>query len=411
MLELRHLRRRRRARGTLAGLHLSRRPAADGRARRRCARLGPSRRHRGRHGNRQDVRLSAARAAARAARDHLDRHAHAAGPAVRPRPAAARRRGRPARCDVARAQGPQQLSVLAPARRRRCATVRATRRRVAALQALDAWGQTSDSGDLTELEDLAEDHALRAQVTSTVDNCLGRECEFFDRCFVLEARRRGAGRGRRDRQSSLAARRSRAEGCGFRRAAAGHRRRDRRRGASAARCRAAVFRLVRRARASSSRLLRDVFAEARVAGVLARVDAALSAVGSRGRRAARRRGAAATAERRGSRRPRRCATRCPTRPHALEALGAELEPLSGVERGLAQLLRALLGLRGAVARHHGRGSERGAALVRSHARARSRCTGRRSTSARRSPRASRRRAACGCSRPRRSRSARTSRIS
>ncbi len=61
---------------------------------------------------------------------------------------------------------------------------------VAALQALDAWGQTSASGDLTELEDLAEDLALRAQVTSTVDNCLGRDCAFAERCFVAEARRR-----------------------------------------------------------------------------------------------------------------------------------------------------------------------------------------------------------------------------
>jgi ATP-dependent DNA helicase DinG len=61
---------------------------------------------------------------------------------------------------------------------------------VAALEALDAWGKSSDSGDLTELEDLADDPALRAQVTSTVDNCLGRDCVFFDRCFVLEARRR-----------------------------------------------------------------------------------------------------------------------------------------------------------------------------------------------------------------------------
>ena len=59
-----------------------------------------------------------------------------------------------------------------------------------ALRALSHWGQTSASGDLTELEDFAEDQALRPIVTSTVDNCLGRDCEFFDRCFVLEARRR-----------------------------------------------------------------------------------------------------------------------------------------------------------------------------------------------------------------------------
>jgi ATP-dependent DNA helicase DinG len=61
---------------------------------------------------------------------------------------------------------------------------------IAALHALDAWGQTSDTGDLTELEDLADDHTLRSQVTSTVDNCLGRNCAFIDRCFVVEARRR-----------------------------------------------------------------------------------------------------------------------------------------------------------------------------------------------------------------------------
>jgi len=61
---------------------------------------------------------------------------------------------------------------------------------LSALHALHAWGNTSDSGDLTELEDLADDHVLRGQVTSTVDNCLGRECEHVDRCFVVEARRR-----------------------------------------------------------------------------------------------------------------------------------------------------------------------------------------------------------------------------
>lgn len=59
-----------------------------------------------------------------------------------------------------------------------------------ALRALSRWGQTSDSGDLTELEDFADDNALRPIATSTVENCLGRDCEFFDRCFVLEARRR-----------------------------------------------------------------------------------------------------------------------------------------------------------------------------------------------------------------------------
>src|SRR5690606_6432862 len=50
--------------------------------------------------------------------------------------------------------------------------------------------RSSRSGDLTELDDLAEDAAQRGAVTSTVDNCVGNRCEFYDRCFVLEARRR-----------------------------------------------------------------------------------------------------------------------------------------------------------------------------------------------------------------------------
>jgi ATP-dependent DNA helicase DinG len=58
------------------------------------------------------------------------------------------------------------------------------------LDALAGWAQTSDSGDLTELDDLPEDFRLRQQITSTLDNCLGSKCEQRDRCFVLEARRR-----------------------------------------------------------------------------------------------------------------------------------------------------------------------------------------------------------------------------
>src|SRR5690606_22088437 len=44
--------------------------------------------------------------------------------------------------------------------------------------------------DLTELDDLPEQHPARGWLTSTVDNCLGGRCEQFTRCFVAEARRR-----------------------------------------------------------------------------------------------------------------------------------------------------------------------------------------------------------------------------
>ena len=134
--------------------------------------------------------------------------------------------GRP--MEVGAAQGPQQLSCAGIGSTRRCARARRDATTVAALQALDAWGQASASGDLTELEDLADDHALRAQVTSTVDNCLGRECALRRSLLRRRSAPPCAGGRCRHRQPSPAARRSLAEGQRVRRAVAGHRRRDRR---------------------------------------------------------------------------------------------------------------------------------------------------------------------------------------
>lgn len=58
------------------------------------------------------------------------------------------------------------------------------------LDALADWGKTTQTGDLTELDDLGDEHALRALVSSTTENCLGNRCEHFDECFVVDARRR-----------------------------------------------------------------------------------------------------------------------------------------------------------------------------------------------------------------------------
>ena len=52
-----------------------------------------------------------------------------------------------------------------------------------------AWARSGVSGDLTELADLSESDTLRFRITSSADNCLGARCEFFDDCFVVEARR------------------------------------------------------------------------------------------------------------------------------------------------------------------------------------------------------------------------------
>ena len=51
------------------------------------------------------------------------------------------------------------------------------------------WATTTRSGDLNELAILPEDAAARTLATSTVENCLGQECDSFEDCFVFKARR------------------------------------------------------------------------------------------------------------------------------------------------------------------------------------------------------------------------------
>ena len=58
------------------------------------------------------------------------------------------------------------------------------------LQAVGRWARTAAGGDVTELDDFADDRMLRPWFTSTADNCLGSRCTFFDDCFLVEARRR-----------------------------------------------------------------------------------------------------------------------------------------------------------------------------------------------------------------------------
>jgi len=59
----------------------------------------------------------------------------------------------------------------------------------AALARIRAWSKTTASGDLDEHPVLSERSPLLPRITSTVDNCLGADCAFYARCFVLKARR------------------------------------------------------------------------------------------------------------------------------------------------------------------------------------------------------------------------------
>lgn len=45
-------------------------------------------------------------------------------------------------------------------------------------------------GEITEFKDISEDSAVWPFVTSTNDNCLGQECPFIDKCFLVNARKK-----------------------------------------------------------------------------------------------------------------------------------------------------------------------------------------------------------------------------
>ncbi len=65
-----------------------------------------------------------------------------------------------------------------------------TPQQAAEFQRVLAWSGRTRHGDMAELEALADDSPLLPMVTSTVDNCLGTECAFYDDCFVVQARQR-----------------------------------------------------------------------------------------------------------------------------------------------------------------------------------------------------------------------------
>ncbi len=53
-----------------------------------------------------------------------------------------------------------------------------------------AWSSETKSGDLGDCADLPEDSMIIPTITSTNDNCLGKECPSYTDCFVLKARKR-----------------------------------------------------------------------------------------------------------------------------------------------------------------------------------------------------------------------------
>ncbi|MGY5822415.1 ATP-dependent DNA helicase [Vibrio chemaguriensis] len=53
-----------------------------------------------------------------------------------------------------------------------------------------AWSSETKTGDLGDCDALPEDSMIIPTITSTNDNCLGKECPSYTDCFVLKARKR-----------------------------------------------------------------------------------------------------------------------------------------------------------------------------------------------------------------------------
>ena len=54
------------------------------------------------------------------------------------------------------------------------------------------WAGSTERGDIATAGGLPDDARIWPNVTSTVDNCLGQACRYFDDCFVVKARREAA---------------------------------------------------------------------------------------------------------------------------------------------------------------------------------------------------------------------------
>lgn len=60
----------------------------------------------------------------------------------------------------------------------------------AALAKIKSWSQRTQSGDIAEMTLLSESDPVWYLATSTVDNCLGQDCQDYAECFLMKARKK-----------------------------------------------------------------------------------------------------------------------------------------------------------------------------------------------------------------------------
>ncbi len=64
------------------------------------------------------------------------------------------------------------------------------RRAITQLQRISDWAMITKAGDVSELNSVPRDADIWSSVTSTADNCIGKECEDYLDCFVVQARKK-----------------------------------------------------------------------------------------------------------------------------------------------------------------------------------------------------------------------------
>ena len=64
-----------------------------------------------------------------------------------------------------------------------------SRQQLGQLEDIFDWSGRTRSGDIAELSGIPEDAPIWPRVTSTADNCLGQQCEWLQKCHVIQARR------------------------------------------------------------------------------------------------------------------------------------------------------------------------------------------------------------------------------
>ena len=65
----------------------------------------------------------------------------------------------------------------------------ADKRQVVWLRRIRDWSKLTVTGDIAELNSVPTDAEIWGHVTSTRDNCIGVECDNYQECFILQARR------------------------------------------------------------------------------------------------------------------------------------------------------------------------------------------------------------------------------